>query len=43
MKKLTKEFLKYILSKDGQKAVLEAGFTVMPTGVIDEERKKITQ
>ena len=43
MKKITKEFLKYILSKDGQKAVLEAGFTVMPAGVIDEERKKITQ
>lgn len=43
MKKLTKEFLKYILSKDGQKAVLEAGFTVMPASVIDEERKKITQ
>jgi len=43
MKKLTKEFLKYILSKDGQEAVLEAGFTVLPPSVINEEWKKITQ
>ncbi len=41
MKKLTKEFLKYILSKDGQEAVLEAGLTVLPANVVKEERKKI--
>ena len=43
MKKLTKEFLKYILSKDGQEAVLEAGFTVLPANVVKEEKKKIAQ
>lgn len=43
MKKLTKEFLKYILSKDGQEAVLEAGFTILPAGIVTEERKKITR
>jgi len=42
MKKLTKEFLKYILSKDGQESVLEAGFTILPTSIISDERKKIT-
>jgi len=43
MKKLTKEFLKYILSKDGQEAVLEAGFTVLRASIVIEERKEITQ
>lgn len=42
MKKLTKEFLKYILSKDGQKAALEAGLTVLPANIVREERKKIS-
>ncbi len=43
MKKLTREFLKYILSKDGQEAVLDAGFTAMPSGIIKEEKKKISE
>lgn len=42
MKKLTREFLKYILSKDGQESVLEAGFTILPASIINHERKKIT-
>ncbi len=41
MKTLTKEFLKYILSKDGQEAVLKAGLTTLPASILKEERKKI--
>lgn len=43
MKKLTREFLKYILSKDGQEAVLDAGFTATPSGIINEEKKKVSE
>ncbi len=41
MKKITKEFLKYILSKDGQEAVIESGLITLPASIIKEERKKI--
>jgi len=42
MKKITKEFLKYILSKDGQKAVIESGLITLPPNIIKEQKKKIT-
>jgi len=42
MRKITKEFLKYILSRDGQEAVVEAGLINLPVSAIREERKKIT-
>jgi phosphate transport system substrate-binding protein len=42
MKKITKEFLKYLLSKDGQEAVIESGLITLPASTIKEERKKIT-
>ncbi len=42
MKKTTKEFLKYILSKDGQEAVIESGLITLPPSVINEQKKKIT-
>lgn len=42
MKKITKEFLKYILSKDGQQAVIEPGLVPLPTSVINEQKNHIT-
>lgn len=41
MNPLIKEFLKYILSKNGQEAVLEAGFTLLPATTIKEEKQRI--
>jgi phosphate transport system substrate-binding protein len=41
MKKITQEFLKYILSKNGQQAVIEAGLVTLPPSVINEQKKKI--
>ena len=41
MKKLTKEFVKYILSKNGQEAVIESGLTTLPPKTIKDQRKKI--
>jgi len=42
MEKIIKEFLKYILSKDGQEAVFEAGLINLPADVISSESKKLT-
>lgn len=42
MKKITKEFLKYIMSKDGQEVIIESGLNTLPASIIKEERKKIT-
>lgn len=42
MKELTREFLKYIMSKDGQEAITESGLITLPASIIKEERKKIT-
>jgi len=42
MKKITKEFLKYILSKEGQQAVIEAGLVTLPASVISEQKKQIS-
>lgn len=42
MKKTTREFLKYVLSKSGQQAVMEAGLITLPPSIINEQRSKIT-
>jgi len=42
MKKITIEFLNYILSKDGQKAVIEARLVTLPASVISQEKKKVS-
>ena len=38
---LVKEFVKYILSKEGQEIVVKDGFLPLPASVIEEELKKI--
>lgn len=42
MRKITKEFLKYILSRNGQEAIIEAGLVTLPYDIVKEERKKIS-
>lgn len=42
MAKITREFVKYILSKQGQEAVIEAGLVNLPRSVINEQKNKIT-
>lgn len=41
IKKTTREFLNYILSKDGQEAVREAGLIALPPSIINEQKAKI--
>lgn len=41
MKKTTREFLSYILSRDGQEAVIEAGLITLPSKLINEQKNKI--
>ena len=43
MRKVTREFLKYITSREGQKAVIESGLVTLPESVMKEERKKISE
>lgn len=38
---LVKEFVKYILSKEGQEVVVKDGFLPLPASVVEEELKKI--
>jgi phosphate transport system substrate-binding protein len=38
---LTKEFLTFVLSKEGQEVVIKDGFLPLPKKVIDEELKKL--
>ncbi|MFN3532686.1 MAG: PstS family phosphate ABC transporter substrate-binding protein [Candidatus Brocadia sp.] len=38
---LVREFVKFILSKEGQKVVVKDGFLPLPTSVVEEELKKI--
>jgi phosphate transport system substrate-binding protein len=39
--KLTGEFLKYVLGKEGQQAVIKDGYFPIPVEVLDEELKKL--
>lgn len=41
MKNITREFLNYILSRDGQEAVIEAGLITLPSNIINEQKAKI--
>lgn len=38
---LVREFIKYILSREGQQAVIKDGFVPLPVSVIEEELRKI--
>ena len=38
---LVKEFVKFILSKEGQELVVKDGYLPSPTAVVEEELKKI--
>lgn len=42
MKKTTREFLKYVLSKQGQKAVIESGLNSLPSNIISEQKNKLS-
>lgn len=41
MKKTTRNFLKYVLSKDGQETVVESGLITLPQSIISEQKAKI--
>jgi phosphate transport system substrate-binding protein len=41
--KLTEEFLKFVLSKEGQQVVVKDGYFPLPPEVLDEEAAKITK
>jgi len=41
MDKLTQEFLKFILCKEGQEVVIKDGYFPVPAEVVDEELKKL--
>jgi phosphate transport system substrate-binding protein len=41
--KLTGEFLKFVLSKEGQQVVVKDGYFPLPAEVIDEEMKKLNK
>jgi phosphate transport system substrate-binding protein len=41
--KLTQEFLKFVLSKEGQQVVIKDGYFPVPSEVVDEELKKLSK
>jgi phosphate transport system substrate-binding protein len=43
LEKLTDEFLKYVLSKEGQQAVVKDGYFPLPAEVIEQESKKLVK
>jgi phosphate transport system substrate-binding protein len=38
---LVKEFIKYVLSKEGQEVVIKDGYLPIPAAIVNEELKKI--
>jgi phosphate transport system substrate-binding protein len=41
--KLTEEFLKFVLSKEGQQIVIKDGYFPIPSEIVDEELKKLSK